>query len=175
MNKLYLTGLPGAGKTETGKWLAEKLGWKFIDLDDLIETQAGQSIADIFSGSGEEYFRKLESEILRKTVAMAPCVVSCGGGTPEWHENMDWMNRNGLTVYLNPDIETIAARLAADKKPRPMFSGLKKDAIRKKLNEISDRRMPFYSRSKVVWNKNKPDENFYLSLNKLLAFYKSPA
>lgn len=171
MNKLYLTGLPGAGKTETGKWLSEKLGWQFIDLDELIAEKAGNSVQAIFEQNGEEHFRKLEAEALRETATLAPCVVSCGGGTPEWHNNMDWMNRNGLTVYLNPDLNTIAGRLAADKKPRPMFAGLKKEAIRQKLNELAERRMPFYSRSKVVWNKTAPDDKFYRDLNILLQYY----
>lgn len=172
MNKIYLLGLPGAGKTTTGKWLAAKLGWSFIDLDDLIAKKAGKSIQDIFSELGEDAFRKMEAVALTETFSLRQCVVSCGGGTPAYEDNMERMSRNGLTVFLNTEIDEIENRLR-EQKGRPLLETESNDGIRNKLEKLAEIRRPYYSRAKIIWNKNKPEESFYNNINKLMSLYPS--
>lgn len=173
MNKVYLIGLPGAGKTHCGKWLAKQLDWKFADLDSLVEESMDKRIAEIFDEHGEEVFRQLESDVLKKTRSMSSVVISCGGGTPAWGDNMDWMLRNGLTVYLNTPIEMITGRIMRNREKRPMFQGLEEEQIASKLYSISESRGDFYSRAKLIWNKELPDGDLYNAVNQLLALYSA--
>lgn len=173
MNKVYLIGLPGAGKTHCGKWLAKQLNWDFIDLDSLIEQELGKHVSEIFDEHGEEVFRQLESEVLKKTKKMSSSVISCGGGTPSWGNNMDWLLANGLTVYLNTPVEMITGRIMRNSEKRPLFQGLEESQISSKLYSISESRGPFYSRAKLIWNKELPDINLYHAVNQLLVLYSA--
>jgi shikimate kinase len=172
MNKIYLLGLPGAGKSTTGKWLASKLGWGFVDLDELIEKKAGKSVSDIFQNDGENAFRKMESEALTETFALSHFVIGCGGGTPAFEDNMERMSRHGLTVFLNTEIEEIENRLR-EQTGRPLFEDESKEGIRRKLEKLAENRRPYYSRAKIIWNKNKPEESFYTSISRLMSLYPS--
>lgn len=172
MDKIYLIGLPGSGKTETGKWLAAKLGWDFSDLDQIVENEAGMQIPEIFSTQGEPQFRQLEREALISTFERSYCVISCGGGTAAWFDNMDLMSRNGLTIYLNTGLDVIARRLEKSG-PRPVLEGEPGQSIMSKLESMAEKRRPYYSRAKVVWNKPEPEEHFYRSVNTLLTFYSA--
>jgi len=173
MNKIYLLGLPGAGKTTTGKWLAEKLGWHFVDLDELIEVKTGKSVSEIFQQDGEDEFRKLEARFLNETFAMSHCVVSCGGGTPAHEDNMERMGRNGLTVFLNTEIDEIESRLKSQHSLRPLLQSEPNEGIRHKLEKLAEKRRPYYSRAKIIWNKNKPEDSFYNNISKLMSLYPS--
>ena len=111
MNKVYLIGLPASGKTTTAKWLAEKMGWNNLDLDDVLENETGITVAQYFSEYGEDKFRELESTILKNTRNLKQFVISCGGGTAAHLNNMDWMCSNGMTIYLNTDLSVIISRI----------------------------------------------------------------
>ena len=173
MNKVYLIGLPGAGKSYSGKKLAEALGWKFVDLDYLIQDMMKKSVTSVFEDHGEEVFRQLEEEVLKSTEKMNNTVISCGGGTPVWADNMDWMQRHGLTVFLNPGFEKILPRILKNEKKRPMFSGLSEAEIKRKLSEISEKRGEVYSRARLIWNKDAPDGKLYFAVNQLIAMYSA--
>jgi shikimate kinase len=173
MNKIYLLGLPGAGKTTTGKWLASKLGWDFVDLDECIEKKAGKSVAQIFEEEGEIYFRQIEALALTETFQLKNCVVSCGGGTPAYDDNMERMSRHGLTVFLNTEIDEIENRLMAQTHARPLFQNESNEGIRHKLEKLAEKRRPYYSRAKIIWNKNKPEDSFFNNINKLMSLYPS--
>lgn len=173
MNKIYLVGLPGAGKSHCGRWLAKQLNWQFEDLDALIEDAMQKKVAEIFDEHGEEVFRQLEAEELRKTAKMENTVISCGGGTAAWHDNMDWMLRNGLTVYINTPIERIAARISHNSPKRPLFAGMNEPQITTKLYEISEKRGEFYSRAKLIWNKEIPEDGLHFAVSQLLALYSA--
>lgn len=173
MDKVYLIGMPGSGKTETGKWLANKLGWDFADLDDMVENSSGRTIADIFNRDGEETFRLLERKALEHTFSMNHTVISCGGGTPAWYDNMDRMSSKGLTIYLNTDLNIIAERLINDGQARPVLEVEPGRDMAMKLEALAAKRRPYYSRAKVVWNKPAPEESFYRSVNTLLTFYSA--
>lgn len=121
MKRIYLTGFMGSGKTHTGRLLATGLGLPFLDLDEVIEAAAGKSISEIFADEGEDAFRELEAEALRRTAALPPSLVSTGGGAPCFHGNMDWMNRNGLTVFLDPPLGVLLQRLETGRAHRPVL------------------------------------------------------
>ncbi|TXF91730.1 shikimate kinase [Neolewinella aurantiaca] len=121
MKTIYLTGFMGSGKSHTGKLLAERLGLPFIDLDAVIETTAGKTISEIFAEEGESAFRELETSSLRATANDPPGVVSTGGGAPCFNDNMDWMNRHGVTVFLDPPVGVLLQRLETGRDHRPLL------------------------------------------------------
>src|SRR5690349_8405249 len=106
--KIFLIGFMGCGKSTMGKKLAVKLGYDFIDLDHQIEKNLGTTITAYFAENGEEAFRKLESETLKNFDYPSNSIIATGGGAPCFFDNMDWMNANGLSIY----IEMPAAALA---------------------------------------------------------------
>lgn len=169
MNKVYLIGLPASGKTTTAKWLAEKLGWSSLDLDELIEKETGFSVLQYFEKFGEEKFREIESLTLKNTKSLSHVVVSCGGGTAAYFNNMDWMCSHGMTIYLNTDLTTILARIEKNITQRPMFLGLSAEEIKQKLLTILEERAIFYSKSKIVWNKAVPNDMLHFAVNQLIA------
>lgn len=169
MNKVYLIGLPASGKTTTAKWLAEKLGWKCLDLDELIESETGLSVPEYFAVHGESKFREVESTILKNTKSLSQFVISCGGGTAAYFNNMDWMCSHGMTIYLNTDLSIILARIEKNLAVRPMFSGLSGDEIKQKLIAILEERAIFYSKSKIIWNKSVPTDMLHFAVNQLVA------
>ena len=124
--------MPGSGKSSWGKKLANALQYSFVDLDKLIEQREELSIEEIFNEKGEEYFRNLEHKYLLETVVMNHVVISCGGGTPCYHNNMDLINANGISFYLNGAIGLLVDRILNSKMRRPMFLGIEKAEIEKK-------------------------------------------
>lgn len=162
-SRLFLIGLPGSGKTTMGKELAKELAYTFIDLDDRIVSSAGKSIAEIFTQDGEERFREIERDELRKIVGER-CVIATGGGAPCFHRNMDWMQANGFTVYLNPMLEIIAERVADDTN-RPLISG---DPL-ETLQNLLEKRKSFYQQAGMESDHVEPCEllvelrNFFTS------------
>jgi len=161
--------LPGSGKSFTGKWLSQKMGWDFIDLDELIEKNEKQTIAQLFETLGEEGFRSIEQKYLKVTFSYKQCVISCGGGTPTWDQNMENMGRNGLTVYLNTELSEIERRLEAGKETRPLLA--QNQNLGNQITELNEKRRPYYSRAKVIWNRNEPTEQFFRSLDRLVSIY----
>jgi len=152
INRIYLVGMPGAGKTVFGRRLANQLGWQFVDLDEWIVESAGLSIADIFTGSGEAIFRKIEQECLHKTAELNQTVISSGGGTPCHFENMEWMNEHGLTVFLDIPVDVIAGRLlqSGSHAKRPLLAESQNlNSLENKLSNLLISRSPFYLKSKV--------------------------
>lgn len=118
---IFLIGFMGCGKTTLGRKLASRLGYEFMDLDDILEAKVGMTIAEYFSAFGEDAFRKLESEVLKQTEYPENAVVSTGGGLPCFFDNMDWMNAHGKTVYIKLSPKTLANRLENEKDQRPVL------------------------------------------------------
>lgn len=120
--RIYLIGFMGAGKTSVGKCLARTLGYRFVDLDDRIENEAGMGIPAMFDSRGEAYFRALEHVCLRRTWQLDDVVVATGGGTPTFAGNRALLARLGTAIWLHPEFDTIVARLkAGDEAGRPLF------------------------------------------------------
>lgn len=145
--RIFLVGFMGSGKSFTSKRLAAYLGFPFLDLDDWIELRAGQKIKDFFRDKGEERFRILESETLKMTGNLPTGVIACGGGTPCFNGNMDWMNEKGMTVFLNVPPDILTKRLEAASADRPVLHNSLPiaETVRTKLAE----RRPFYEKAHV--------------------------
>jgi shikimate kinase len=163
---IFLIGFMGSGKTHEGELLAEHLGLPFIDLDDWIEEQEGRTISEIFKTEGEYSFRNIEaaalqqaaSNLLRKGVsgivsANFVGIISTGGGTPCFHGNIDWMNDNGVTVWLNLPIELLVKRLSKETSKRPLISSLKEDELHHFIEKKLEERRPYYSKSNITINE----------------------
>jgi shikimate kinase len=143
---IFLVGFMGAGKTTVGRVLARKLGWRYCDADKVVETVTGKSVADIFSGHGEEYFRQLESETLRDLAGKERQVVATGGGAVMREENMRAMKGGGVTVYLKAPMSVIWERIKHSK-TRPL---LNVDNPYDAAEELLNKRIPFYEAADVT-------------------------
>lgn len=120
--RVYLTGFMGSGKTAVGRNLAERLGARFLDLDEEVERRAGMTVREIFELHGEPAFRQLEQEALLATGEAPDLVVATGGGTVAIEANARWIRANGISVWLNPAFATIVSRIGGlGKRDRPLF------------------------------------------------------
>ncbi|MBP7477966.1 MAG: shikimate kinase [Chitinophagales bacterium] len=128
--RIYLIGFMGSGKSFIGKKLANKLGYTWLDLDHEIERETAMKIHDIFQFWGEERFREIERDCLRKTYSRENIVVSCGGGTPCFYDNMEEMKAQGTVVYIQTPKEIILGRLRQKRDHRPMISKLDDDGLK---------------------------------------------
>lgn len=146
--RIFLIGFMGVGKTTLGRRLAKRLGLEYRDLDKEIEFAAQMFIPDIFSLMGEDQFRKIEAETLRKQPDN--CLIACGGGTPCYYENMKWMNANGHTVYLKASPGFLSDRLMKSKKPRPLIMGKDEEALKAFIEEKLELRKGFYEQARII-------------------------
>jgi len=119
--KIYLVGFMGAGKTAVGRELAARLGVPFFDLDDLVEAAEKSSIKDLFAERGEAYFRQRERDILRSTRYLDSAVIATGGGTFTFDENIQFIQSEGLSVYLSAPYSLLRARVGDKAAERPLF------------------------------------------------------
>ncbi len=151
--KLYLIGLPGSGKSTLGKKLADEAVVPFIDLDQAIEQESGKTVSSIFSEQGEEYFRSLEAVALRQQSKIEKFVMACGGGTPCFHGNMDFMNASGKTIFLNVPVSEIVNRFAGTQEHqlRPLLMESDPRKLSEKLTGLLDVRKPFYSKADLTF------------------------
>lgn len=147
---IYLIGFMGSGKSFTGKELAKALQLPFVDLDERIEAAEKRSIGQIFESEGESYFRELEARLLRATTADNPAIISCGGGTPCFHQNMDWINANGLSIYLKASVQLLAKRLQKGQEHRPLIRGFNTAELEEFIAERLAQREGYYNQAEVV-------------------------
>ena len=137
----------GTGKTFWTQKLAKKLKIGGYDLDFLIESHEEKSIAEIFSDDGEPYFRRTEAKILRWFKEKKAFVLATGGGTPCFLENMDWMNSQGVTIWIDEPINIIVERLIPEKTHRPLIKDLSDNELHQFLSNKLIERYPFYQRA----------------------------
>jgi shikimate kinase len=141
---IYLIGMMGSGKTTAGKKLARKLSYQFVDLDEFIEEQTRLSVSDFFLKYGEDKFRLIEQECLRKTFEWQNMLVSTGGGTPCFFSNMEEINKHGISVYIKATAAFLASRLLAEKEKRPLISHLQDKQLPEYLSELLLQREKYY-------------------------------
>ncbi len=149
MKRVYLIGLPGSGKSTSGKRFAKQLGWAYADLDKLVAIRAGQSISDIFHKEGELVFRKYEQALLHETAASNQIVIGCGGGTAAFEDNIDWMRAHGVVIWINISIAELSKRLLKSVNERPMFPNRDPSAIKKQLQSLFEDRQQFYQQAHI--------------------------
>ena len=155
-----------AGKTREGKRLAKLMNRKFIDLDRLIEEKEKKTIAEIFSKNGEKYFREIESKTLQSLKTNENVIVSCGGGTPCYHNNIKWMLQNGIVVWLKISTDTVLKRLKETKKERPLLKNLEGEELKNFINNKMKERESFYSKAQIqVDTENISIEKLAAQLN----------
>ena len=147
---VYLIGYMGSGKTTVGKKLARALDYSFVDLDYLIEEEQGQSISKIFDEQGEDAFREIEKLELHKTFSLNDTVVSLGGGTPCYFDNLEQINKHGRSVYLKLSAASLASRLQNSKTPRPIIKGLSDGELFEFVQQQLGEREQFYNRSHLL-------------------------
>jgi shikimate kinase len=149
-NLIYIIGFMGSGKSTAGRKLAASMGWPFIDLDRKIEEVALKTIPRIFSEDGEEHFRKIESEVLRKLDNTKKTVVSTGGGTPCHGDNMDFMLQTGVTVYLKMTPGQLAKRLLDSSGERPLLKNVPDESLPGFIEEKLAHREKWYSKAEII-------------------------
>lgn len=148
----------GAGKSSTGRKLASKLGWSFVDSDKQIEDSESRSVAQIFKEEGESHFRSLEKQWI-ESFADNQCVIAVGGGTPCHHSLDDMMLEKGLCIWFDAPIGMLAQRVIGSPEKRPLLTGLDDDAIRLKLQSLLKDREEIYGKAHLIIQVSKVSIN----------------
>lgn len=149
---IFLIGYMGCGKSTIGRKLNQRLGWKVVDTDKIIEQNEGCTIAQIFDLKGEEYFRQAERDVVAKlSLQSEDCIVSTGGGLPIWGDNMSMLNDAGVTIYINRTAENIASRLSANGRyKRPKLRGLNDEELVEFMATNIAQREQTYKKAELV-------------------------
>ena len=147
--RIFLIGFMGSGKSTMGKKVAGRLGYSFVDLDALIVERAGQTIPEIFAQHGEAAFRQQEQAALHAVLEVPKTVISCGGGTPCFFDNMQRINASGYSVYLRLTPRELAIRLAASKTKRPLIEGKSGAELEDFIASLLAKREGYYEQAKL--------------------------
>ena len=147
VKRIILIGYMGAGKTTIGRALAKELGLQFYDLDWYIENRMRKKIPQIFAERGEEGFRQIEHNMLHEVAEFENIVLSCGGGTPCFFDNMDYMNDQGQVIYLHCSPEVLHDHLLIGKTERPLLKGKTPEELILFIREQLEKREPFYTKA----------------------------
>jgi shikimate kinase len=146
-SRIILIGYMGAGKTTIGRALARSLGLAFYDLDWYIEERFHKTVSQLFAERGEAGFRDIERNMLHEVAEFENVVLSCGGGTPCFFDNIDYMNGCAPTVYLKATPEVLQAHLKMGKTVRPLIAGKTPEQLDAFIRESLETREPFYGRA----------------------------
>ncbi|WP_294286882.1 shikimate kinase [uncultured Chryseobacterium sp.] len=153
---ISLIGYMGSGKSHISKILSDKLGFKLIDLDKEISRRNKLTIPEIFEKKGEIYFRKLERETLEEILASEEnLVLSLGGGTPVYYNNMEIINHNSKSVFLRASVGTLTARLSKQKEKRPLIATIDDENLAEFIAKHLFERNPFYSKAQYHVNTDQ--------------------
>jgi shikimate kinase len=149
--KIFLIGFMGSGKTHWGRQLSQKLSIPFFDLDEQIVSNEGKPIAEIFATEGEEYFRLLEKDVLYIiTESHDSFVMACGGGTPCYYNNIEYMSKNGTSVWINAPVQILHERLIHEKDARPLIRNLTNEQLKGYIiKKYADRKI-YYEQADVI-------------------------
>ena len=158
MIRIFLTGYMGAGKTTLGKAFARTLNVPFVDLDWYMEERFHKTVGELFAERGEAGFRELERNMLREVGAFENVVISTGGGAPCFFDNMDFMNHNGKTVFLNVHPDVLFHRLRVAKQQRPILQGKEDEELKEFIIQALEKRAPFYSQAQYVFNADELED-----------------
>lgn len=148
MTRIFLIGYMGAGKTTLGRALAKELNIQFLDLDSYIEERLCKSVSQIFAEKGEAGFRDIERRMLHEAGEFENVVISTGGGTPCFFDNIEYMNEQGTTVFLDVPVERLFIRLSIARKKRPLIMEKNDEELRSFIIEQLAKRLPHYSKAK---------------------------
>lgn len=152
MKRIFLMGYMGAGKTTVGKKLSKQLNLSFIDLDYYIEGRYHKEIRQLFAERGEDAFRDIERRMLHEVASFEDVLVSTGGGTPCFFDNMEFMNDEGTTVYLKVSVDELANRLEVCKQTRPVLQNRSGEELKQFIADSLENRRPFYEQAQIVFD-----------------------
>jgi len=174
MNRIILIGYMGAGKTTIGKALSKELGLPFYDLDWYIENRRRKTVPELFNELGEETFRKIEYNMLHEVAEFEDVIISCGGGTPCFFDNIDYMNQQGKVVYLKATPEVLYKHLLMAKTERPLLKGKSADELIAYIREHLNEREPYYSKARYTLDVSLMDnyEKIQITIENLIALLK---
>lgn len=150
--RIILIGYMGAGKTTIGHALSKELGMPFYDLDWYIETRMHRSVKQIFDEKGEEGFRRIEHNMLHEVAEFEGVIISCGGGTPCFFDNIDYLNLQGATVYLKASPQVLCQHLKMGRTVRPLLLGKTQQEMEQFVSEQLAAREPYYLKARHVIN-----------------------
>ncbi|REC48673.1 MULTISPECIES: shikimate kinase [Chryseobacterium] len=158
---ISLVGYMGSGKSHISKILSDKLNFKLIDLDKEISKRNKMTIPEIFDKKGEIYFRKLERETLEEILASEKnTILSLGGGTPVYYNNMEIINHNSKSVFLRASVATLAERLSKQKEKRPLIVNITDENLAEFIAKHLFERNDFYNKAQVsVITDNRTPED----------------
>jgi shikimate kinase len=166
--RIYLIGFMGSGKTTIGKPLSKRLGYQFVDQDDVIEKHYGMTISEVFANVGEPKFRETEREVLFELSKLENVVIATGGGCPCFFDNMEVMNQHGLTIYLKGDPKTLVHRLRDSHGTRPLIKDKTKEELIQYVKDKLEERELFYSKAQhTVLTINLKVEDIVLLISNL--------
>lgn len=158
VSRIYLIGYMGCGKSTVGKFVAEKLGYTFLDLDGFIEEKYHKKVADIFAELGQDRFRDIERAALLEASTFEKVVIATGGGAPCFFDNIEVMNNTGLTIYIYMSVDQLTARLEKSRPgKRPLIEGKTGAELRAFIESGLALRAPFYA--KATQHVEGPDED----------------
>ena len=158
MKRVILIGYMGSGKTTVGKALSKETGMMFYDLDWYIESRMHKTVSQIFAEKGEEGFRKIEYNMLHEVAEFEDVIISCGGGTPCFFDNIDYLNQQGEVVYLKASPETLYKHLLMAKIERPLLKDKSADELIAYITEHLKQREPFYEKARHILDVNVLDD-----------------
>ena len=147
---IYIIGFMASGKTMYGQKLAKYINYNFIDLDNFIEKKHQQSIAQIFTEKGEAYFREIEKQALDNTFVLSKTVISLGGGTPCFFENLNRINQHGISIYFKANADILSSRLTKNKGKRPLIEKKTHDEIKEYVDKLLGIRDVFYKQAQLT-------------------------
>ncbi|MBY0478730.1 MAG: shikimate kinase [Chitinophagaceae bacterium] len=142
--RYFIIGFMGSGKTHWGKQWSEAFGISFYDLDAEIEKQEGKTVTALFEEKGEAAFRKQEKTMLHSFEKKDQFILSCGGGTACFHNNMKWMNAHGVTIYLKANAALLVQRLQNEKETRPLIAQVPDHLLEEHISEKLKQREEYY-------------------------------
>lgn len=152
---VFIIGMPGAGKSYWAKQLSTYLHVPYVDLDAKISHAYGKTINELFTDSGENAFRKIEQKELQNLCFQSPLqIIACGGGTPIYEDNLAWMKRFGLVIFINPNKASILQRIHA-KSHRPQFLNKTIQEVETLYEELLIKRLPIYQEANIIINEEQ--------------------
>ncbi|MDR1004648.1 MAG: shikimate kinase [Prevotellaceae bacterium] len=163
MIRIFLTGYMGAGKTTLGKALARELHVPFIDLDWHIEERQHKSVSELFAERGETGFRELERNLLHEVAQFEDVIISTGGGTPCFFDNMDYMNGQGLTVFLDAPVPVLFRRLRIAKHQRPLLRDKSDEELLDFIEQALAQRTPHYLKARYRFRADQLEDRWQIS------------
>jgi Shikimate kinase len=167
MNRIFLIGYMGSGKTTIGKLLANKMGYNFVDMDAHIEEKHFKTITQIFAEKGEDEFRRLEQKSLHEVAEFENVIIATGGGAPCFFDNMEYMNSHGLTIYLKLTPNELAERLELiGTSKRPLLAGKNSVELREFIAAGLAKREPYYE--KAAYSLSGSIEETVTKIHKLI-------